>query len=184
MALDLDAKNAPITVRNFVRYADQRRFDGIIFYRVMRMKWGEQPNGLIQAGTRGDPKRELPPIAHEPTSQTGILHKAGTISMARFVPGTARGEFTIMLSDMPGLDADPKASDPELQAGYAAFGRVVEGMDVARKIFDLPISPTAGEGLLKGQMLARPVKVLTVRRVTMPAAPLAPAPSPSPVNSQ
>jgi peptidyl-prolyl cis-trans isomerase A (cyclophilin A) len=180
MTLDLDAKNAPITVRNFVRYTDQRRFDGIIFYRAMRMKWGEQPNGLIQAGTRGDPKRELPPIAHEPTSQTGILHKAGTISMARFAPGTAKGEFTILLSDMPGLDADPKSSDPELQAGYAAFGRVVEGMDVARKIFDLPISPTAGEGMLKGQMLARPVRVLTVRRVAMPVVVPAPVPSPSP----
>ena len=67
---------------NFLRYVDQRRFDGTVFYRAMRLPWGDQPNGLIQAGTRGDPRRELPPIAHEPTSQTGVLHKAGAISMA------------------------------------------------------------------------------------------------------
>src|SRR5687768_17381558 len=92
ITLDLDAKRAPITTRNFVRYVDQRRFDGIVFYRVMRLAWGEQPNGLIQAGTRGDPRRALPPIAHEPTNVTGVLHKAGTISMARNAPGTAAGD--------------------------------------------------------------------------------------------
>lgn len=102
IVLELDAKRAPITVRNFVRYTDERRFDGIVFYRAMRLAWGEQPNGLIQTGTRGDPRRELPPIAHEPTSQTGILHKAGTLSMARWAPGTAKGDFSILLSDMPG----------------------------------------------------------------------------------
>lgn len=178
IALDLDAKKAPVTVRNFVRYTEQRRFDGITFYRVMRLNWGQQPNGLIQAGTRGDPKRELPPIAHEPTSQTGILHKAGAISMARWAPGTAKGDFSILLSDMPGLDADPKSANPELQAGFAAFGRVAEGMDVVRKIFDVPLSPTAGEGVMKGQMIARPVKVLTVRRVAMPV-PTIPASAPA-----
>ena len=175
IALDLDARHAPVTTRNFVRYADQHRFDGIVFYRVMRLAWGQQPNGLIQAGTRGDPRRELPPIAHEPTSQTGVLHKAGAISMARWAPGTAKGDFSILLSDMPGLDADPASANPELQAGYAAFGSVVTGMDVVRKIYDLPLSPTAGEGVLKGQMLVRPVQVLTVRRVAIPVAAQTPA---------
>jgi peptidyl-prolyl cis-trans isomerase A (cyclophilin A) len=174
ITLDLDAKRAPITARNFLRYAEQRRFDGTVFYRVMRLKWGQQPNGLIQGGTRGDPRRELPPIAHEPTSQTGVLHKAGAISMARWAPGTAKGDFSILLSDMPGLDADPASGNPELQAGFAAFGYVVTGMDVVRKIYDLPLSPTAGEGVLKGQMLERPVRVLTVRRMAVP--PAAPAP--------
>lgn len=169
IVLELDAKRAPITVRNFVRYADQRKFDGITFYRVMRLKWGEQPNGLVQAGTRGDPRRELPPIAHEPTSQTGILHKAGAISMARWAPGTAKGDFSILLSDMPGLDADPASANPELQAGFAAFGHVAEGMDVVRKIYDVPLSATEGEGVMKGQMIAKPVRVLTVRRVIAPA---------------
>ena len=162
--LELDHKRAPITVANFVRYVDQRRFDGIVFYRAMRLTWGEQPNGLIQTGTRGDPKRVLRGIAHEPTSQTGILHKAGSISMARFAPGTATGDFSILLSDQPGLDADPASTDPDRRAGYAAFGRVTKGMDVVRKIYDAPINPALGEGFMKGQMLAKPVRVLTVRR--------------------
>jgi peptidyl-prolyl cis-trans isomerase A (cyclophilin A) len=166
--LELDTKRAPITTRNFVRYVDQRRFDGITFYRAMKLAWGEQPNGLIQAGTRGDPRRDLPPIAHETTDQTGILHKAGSVSMARWAPGTARGDFSILLSDMPGLDADPKSTDPETRAGYTAFGRVTAGMDIVRQIFDAPISPTLGEGAMRGQMIAKPVKVLTARRVLTP----------------
>ena len=169
--LDLDAKRAPVTTRNFLRYASERRFDGIAFYRAMRLSWGQQPNGLIQTGTRGDPRRELPAIAHEPTSQTGVLHKAGAISMARWAPGTAKGDFSILLSDMPGLDADPASANPEIQAGFAAFGHVVTGMDVVRRIWDQPLSATAGDGVMKGEMLARPVKVLSVRRVAVPPAP-------------
>ncbi|MCW1428101.1 peptidylprolyl isomerase [Novosphingobium sp. JCM 18896] len=181
ITLDLDAKAAPITTRNFVRYVDQRRFDGIAFYRVMRLKWGEQPNGLVQAGTRGDPRRALPPIAHEPTNVTGVLHKAGAISMARYTPGTAAGDFSILLSDMPGLDADPNATTDDGKAGFAAFGHVVEGMDVVRKIYDVPLSATLGEGVMRGQMIEKPVKVLTVRRVAVPAPPaVAPAPIPIP----
>jgi peptidyl-prolyl cis-trans isomerase A (cyclophilin A) len=163
--LELDAKRAPIATRNFVRYVDQKRFDGITFYRAMRLNWDTQPNGLIQAGTRGDPKRDLPPIAHETSDQTGILHKAGAVSMARWAPGTAKGDFSILLADMPSLDADPKSSDAEARAGYTAFGRVTSGMDVVKAIFDAPISPTLGEGAMKGQMIAKPVKVLTARRV-------------------
>lgn len=170
ITLDLDARQAPVTTRNFVRYVDERRFDGIAFYRVMRLAWGEQPNGLVQAGTRGDPRRTLPGIAHEPTSTTGILHKAGTISMARFAPGTAAGDFSILLSDMPGLDAAPEAAgedgpDTADRAGFAAFGHVVEGMDVVRRIYDAPLSPTLGEGVMKGQMIENPVRVISVRRV-------------------
>lgn len=174
IVLDLDAKHAPVTVANFVRYVDQRRFDGITFYRAMHLAWGAQPNGLIQAGQR-DPKLRLPPIAHEPTSQTGLLHKAGAISMARNAPGTAVADFSILLSDMPGLDADPASTDPERRAGYAVFGYVVSGMDVARLIWDAPRSSTLGEGVMKGQMLDPPVKVLTARRVAIPPV-TAPAP--------
>jgi peptidyl-prolyl cis-trans isomerase A (cyclophilin A) len=171
ITLELDAKHAPITTRNFVHYADQHRFDGITFYRVMRLAWGEQPNGLIQAGTRGDPKRTMPGIAHEPTNVTGILHKAGAISMARFAPGTAAGDFSILLSDMPGLDADPNATTEDGKAGFAAFGHVVEGMDVVRKIYDVPLSPILGAGIMKGQMIEKPVKVISVRRVPSPPTP-------------
>jgi len=136
-----------------------------VFYRAMHLKWGEQPNGLIQAGTRNDPKRNLPPVPHEPTNITGISHKAGTLSMARYAPGTATGDFSIMVSDQPGLDAQPDSADPEAKAGYAAFGQVIEGMDVVKAIFAAPISETEGEGFMRGQMLAQPVKIITARRL-------------------
>ncbi len=168
--LDLDGKHAPVTTRNFLRYVDQRRFDGIVFYRVMRLAWGQPPNGLIQAGTRGDPKRALPPIAHEPTNVTGVLHKAGAVSMARWAPGTAAGDFSILLSDLTNLDANPANPNPDSAAGFAAFGHVSSGMEVVRKIFDVPLSATLGQGVMKGQMIERPVKVLTVRRVALPVA--------------
>lgn len=165
ITLDIDAKHAPVTARNFITYVDQKRFDGTTFYRVMRLDWGTPPNGIIQAGPRGDPKRVLKPIAHEPTTTTGILHKAGTLSMARLAPGTATGDFTILLSDQPYFDADPTRTDQGSRDGYAAFGQVVEGMDVARKIYDVPLSPTMGEGFLKGQMIAKPVRIISARRI-------------------
>ncbi len=177
--IELDAKHAPITSANFLRYVDQHRFDGIVFYRSMHLSWGTPPNGLIQTGVQGNPKRLLAPIAHEPTSLTGIRHTVGALSMARYAPGTATGDFSILLSDMEGLDADAKASDPELVAGYAAFGHVVGGMDVVRRIWDAPRSETKGDGVMKGQMIERPVRVLTVRRVVMPP-PVANAVRPAP----
>jgi peptidyl-prolyl cis-trans isomerase A (cyclophilin A) len=169
--LELDNKRAPITTQNFVRYVDLKKFDGIVFYRSMRLPWGDQPNGLIQGGLQGHPLKVLKPIAHEPTSLTGISHKAGTISMARHAPGTATADWSILLSDLPSLDADPKAAEPEAQAGFAAFGRVTQGMDVVRKIWDAPLSPIKGEGPLKGQMLEPPVKILSARRIADPPAP-------------
>ncbi len=167
--LELDGKHAPISTANFLRYVDARTFDGITFYRAMRLAWGDPPNGLIQSGLR-DPRRRFPAIAHEPTDQTGLRHKAGALSMARYAPGTATADFSILLSDMPGLDADPASADPELRAGYAVFGHVAAGMNVVRKIWDAPISPTEGEGVFRGQMLAPPIKVLRVRRMPLPAA--------------
>jgi peptidyl-prolyl cis-trans isomerase A (cyclophilin A) len=160
----LETERAPATAANFLRYADEKRFDGTVFYRVMRLEWGEQPNGLIQAGTQWDPQRILPPIAHEPTDVTGVKHVAGAISMARGEPGSANGDWSITVSPMPGLDADPRSEDPELRAGYAAFGHVVEGMEVVRAIFAVPLDPDKGEGWMKGEMIAEPVKILSVRR--------------------
>lgn len=174
IVVEVDVKRAPASATNFVRYAETKRFDGTVFYRAMHLKWGEQPNGLIQAGTRNDPKRNLPPVAHEPTDQTGIPHKAGTLSMARYAPGTATGDFSIMVSDQPGLDAQPDSTDPEAKAGYAAFGQVIEGMDVVKAIFAAPISETEGEGFMRGQMLTQPVKIITARRLA--DAPAAAAP--------
>ncbi|WP_374405416.1 peptidylprolyl isomerase [Pelagerythrobacter sp.] len=161
----IETERAPVTAANFLRYVDEGRLDGIVFYRAMPLAWGDQPNGLIQAGTQHDPKRVLPPIAHEPTSETGVLHGRGALSMARDAPGTATGDFSIMLQEQPGMDADPASDDPELRAGYAAFGHVVEGMEVVEAIHAAPTDPDKGEGWMKGQMLAEPVKIVEARRV-------------------
>lgn len=168
--LALDGAHAPISTANFLHYVDSKRFDGISFYRAMHLDWGDQPNGLLQGGLR-DPRRLFKPIAHEPTSQTGLSHVAGAISMARNAPGTATADFSIMLSDLTSLDANPASADPEAQAGYAVFGKVTAGMDVVRKIWESPISQTLGEGSMRGQMLEAPVKILTARRLPPLAAP-------------
>ncbi|WP_448501605.1 peptidylprolyl isomerase [Sphingomonas sp.] len=156
--LAIEVERAPITAGNFLRYVDAKRFDGIDFYRAMKLDWG----GLIQAGQR-DPAKLYPPIAHEPTSTTGLSHIEGTISMARFAPGTATADFTIMVGDMTGLDASPTAAGDN--QGFAAFGRVIEGMDVVKRILAMPTSPTEGEGVMRGQMLSPRIRINTVRRV-------------------
>lgn len=168
IVIALETERAQATAGNFLRYADEKRFDGTVFYRAMRLDWDPQPNGLVQGGTQFDPARILPPIAHEPTSETGVRHLAGAISMARYEPGSATGDFAIMLSPQPFLDADPASEDAERRAGFAAFGHVVEGMDVVRAIFDAPLDADKGEGAMKGQMLAHPIRILSVRRVEMP----------------
>jgi peptidyl-prolyl cis-trans isomerase A (cyclophilin A) len=160
ITLDLDSTHAPVTTANFLRYVKERRLDGTSFYRAMKAGLG---TGLIQGGTRGDPKRLLPPVAHEPTTQTGLTHDDGAISMARYAPGSATADFFIILGAMRSLDANP--AQPGDNAGFAVFGHVVEGMDVVRKILDAPTSPTAGEGVMKGQMIADPVKIISARRV-------------------
>ena len=161
----LETERAPVTAGNFLRYADEDRFDGTVFYRAMHLDWGEPPNGLLQGGTQNDPERILDGIAHEPTSETGLSHTDGALSMARLDPGTATGDFSIMIKDQTGLDAHPDSSDPNLQIGYAVFGYVVDGMEVVRAIHATPRDPDAGEGWMKGQMLAEPVKIVDVRRV-------------------
>ena len=166
ITLEVASELAPVTAANFLRYVQEKRLDGTKFYRAMRLDWGDQPNGLIQGGAQMDPKRIRDPIAHEPTTVTGVTHKAGAISMARYAPGTATGDFSILLSDMEGLDADPSAADEDVRAGFAAFGRVVEGMDVVHAIFDAPTDPDKGEGWMKGQMLAEPVTILRARCTT------------------
>ena len=151
---------APVTSANFLRYVDEHRFDGTDFYRGMEVAPGA---GLIQGGTRNAPERVLPPIVHEPTSQTGLSHVDGALSMPRLAPGTAAGDFTIMVGDQPYLDAGPGSAGDGL--GYAVFGRVVEGMDVVRRILAAPTSPTEGEGVMRGQMLFPRITIITARRV-------------------
>lgn len=171
ITVEVDREHAPLTAVNFLRYVDQRRFDGTVFYRAMRLGTDEQGNGqgLIQGGAQNDPKRILKAIPHEPTTQTGLKHLTGALSMARWAPGTATGDFSILVSPLPALDADPK--QPGDNVGYAVFGYVVEGMDVVRKIHAAPTSPTLGEGHMKGQMLAPTIKILTARRAANPQVP-------------
>jgi peptidyl-prolyl cis-trans isomerase A (cyclophilin A) len=100
----------------------------------------------------------LKPIAHEPTTVTGLSHVDGAISMARAEPGTANADFFIVVGDTVSYDAQPGG-----EPGYAVFGHVIGGMDVVHTIMGLP-GAEEGQGVMKGQMLANPVKVLTVRR--------------------
>jgi peptidyl-prolyl cis-trans isomerase A (cyclophilin A) len=162
ITLSLEVERAPVTAANFLRYVDERRLDGTSFYRGFTFP--TRPDiGLIQGGTRNAPKRLLKAIAHEPTSKTGLTHSDGAISMARGAPGTATGDFFIIIGELPSLDADPKASGDN--QGFAVFGRVTAGMDVVRTIALAPRSATAGEGAMKGQMLEQAVKIITARRV-------------------
>ncbi|HEY6048107.1 MAG TPA: peptidylprolyl isomerase [Sphingomicrobium sp.] len=151
----LDKTHAPVTTANFLHYVDTHRLDGESFYRAMHVGTG----GLIQGGVRSDSRKLYPPIAHEPTSQTGLHNVAGAISMANAGAGTATADFFILLSDMPTLDASAD------QPGFAVFGHVVEGMDVAKAILAAPTSATLGEGVMKGQMLDPQVKIIKAERV-------------------
>ncbi len=160
ITLALEKDRAPLTTANFLRYVDQKRLDGVTFYRAMKL---DADAGLIQGGPQGEVKRLLPPVKHEPTTQTGLSHVDGTISLARFAPGSATADFFITVGPVLSLDANPAGSGDT--AGFAAFGHVVEGMDVVKRILAAPTSPTAGVGVMKGQMIAAPVKILTVLRV-------------------
>ena len=150
IVLALDRGRAPVTVANFLKYVESGKLNGESFYRAMPYGAG----GLIQGGVTSDARKLLPPIAHESSARTGIRHVAGTISMASVGPGTARSDFFILTTDVPAFDDS-----------FAAFGRVVEGMDVVKAILASPVSPTKGEGGMKGQMLEPAVKIRTAKRV-------------------
>lgn len=164
IVIALDRGRAPITTANFLRYVDGHRLDGQNFYRAMHIADGKGGDGgLIQGGVTTDARKVFPPIAHEPTSQTGLKNVTGTISMANAGPGTARGDFFILLSDMPGLDANGPGGDAN---GFAPFGRVTEGMDVVKKIWESPVSATKGEGVMKGQLLEPKIKIVKASRLS------------------
>jgi peptidyl-prolyl cis-trans isomerase A (cyclophilin A) len=161
--LELYADKAPITTANFLKYVDRKLYDNITFYRASKPP-GQKTNdyGSIQGGLRDDVKRKLPPIKHESTLQTGIKHGDGIISMGRYAPGTAQADWVICVGDMSYLDAT--ATDP----GFAAFGKVLEGMPVVQQILGLPTDPNKGVGAMKGEILVKPVKIISIRRA--PAA--------------
>ena len=158
IVVEIYQDKAPITASNFLKYVDENRFAGASFYRVVRMD--NQPDNdvkieVIQGGLGfADNPSRLSPIKHETASKTGILHKDGVISMARNEPGTASSEFFICIGDQPELDFGGKRN-PDGQ-GFAAFGKVVSGMDVVRKIQQQPA---------EGQMLIAKIKIYSFSRI-------------------
>jgi len=139
--IELFPEKAPKTVAAFLSYMDSGFYEKSAFYRILsrdNQATGANAAELIQGGVYlSEVNRDyLPGIPHESTSQTGLKHQHGTLSMARQEPGTATTEFFICIGENPGFDFGGK-SNPDGQ-GYAAFGRVVRGMDVVMKIYERP----------------------------------------------
>ncbi|MEW6208890.1 MAG: peptidylprolyl isomerase [Acidobacteriota bacterium] len=155
--VEIDTRRAPVTAANFLRYVDARHYDDGRFHRTVKMD--NQPDKkikieVIQAGVNPEKsKSDFPAISLERTNKTGLLHKDGAISMARDGPDTATSDFFICIGDQPELDFAGKRN-PDGQ-GFAAFGRVIRGMDVVRKIQTAPA---------EGQSLKPPVRILRIRR--------------------
>lgn len=161
----LDPKRAPKTVDNFMKYVDDGRLENTKFYRASRSKSEPTRRGFIQGGIDTDFRRTLLPLVPlEPTSKTGLHHVDGTISMARNAhPDTASGNFSIFVGPAPFMDAAPG------RPGYAAFGHVVSGMDVVKKIMALPTC--CGKGPMFGQMIKQDVQIVRVVRLDGKPAP-------------
>lgn len=159
--LELYPDKAPVTVANFLKYVDEKRYDSSVFYRVVRMD-NQAKNKVkievIQGGLGDDSTKSLPPIIHENSLKTGLKHLDGTLSMARMGPGTASSEFFICINDQPELDAGG-LRNPDNQ-GFAAFGKVTKGMDIVRKIQ----KGKTGENE-KIQTLEHPVRIVTMSRI-------------------
>ncbi len=158
IVIQLNLRRAPITAGNFLRYVDEKRFDGTSFYRAAR-KRSSPKLGLVQGGINHRVVRARAPIPHEPTTCTGLRHMDGAVSMARNAPGTAMGDFFIAVGPAPYLNARPGS------VGYAAFGSVVGGMAVVRKILAAKTYPGGRSANTKGQTIVAPVRILTARRV-------------------
>ena len=155
ITIEIYDKHAPLTSSNFLRYVDDGIFKETMFYRVVtkaNQPLNEIKIEVIQGGLYSEEKM-YEAIAHETTEDTGILHKDGIISMARNEPGTATSEFFICIGDQPELDFGGRRN-PDGQ-GFAAFGRVIEGMDVVRKIQQQPEAE---------QMLTHQVRILNINR--------------------
>jgi peptidyl-prolyl cis-trans isomerase A (cyclophilin A) len=158
ITVQLESARAPITTANFLSYVDRGFYDGGRFHRTVTPT--NQPDNavkieVVQAGVNpAKAKQEFPPVKLERTKDTGLRHKDGTVSMARDGPDTATGDFFVCVGDQPELDFGGKRN-PDGQ-GFAAFGRVVRGMDVVKKI---QASPAAG------QALTPPVGIKSARRL-------------------
>lgn len=156
MEVEVDTVRAPLTSRNFLRYVDQGSYRGGRFHRTVRLE--NQPENqvrieVIQGGPHSARTKDFSPIKLERTTETGLSHRDGTISMARDGPDTATSDFFICIGDQPELDFGGKRN-PDGQ-GFAAFGRVVRGMDVVRQI------QTARA---QGQLLTPPIEIVDIAR--------------------
>src|SRR5262245_27235257 len=166
IVVEVDQAKAPVTAANFLKYVDAGHYDGGTWHRTVRMD--NQPEStikieVIQAGVNPDKaKSGFPPIALERTNKTGILHKDGVISMARGMPDSATSRWFICINDQPSLDFGGMRN-PDGQ-GFAAFGRVVSGMDVVRKIQMAP-SSTDRKTNTEAQKLTPPIKIIKTARV-------------------
>ena len=154
--VEIDSIHAPLTAANFLRYVD------LGFYRFGRFHRTVRPDNqpadkvkiaVVQAGLDSLRVKDFPPVALERTRATGLSHKDGTISMARDEPNTATSDFFICVGDQPALDFGGKRN-PDGQ-GFAAFGRVMLGMDVVRKIHAAPAT---------GQRLEPPIRIIDIAR--------------------
>ena len=162
--IDLYLDKAPITAGNFLKLVENGDLDGGSFYRVVTYDndRGSPKIEVIQGGL-GDASEGFDAIEHETTEQTGILHTDGVISMARGGVGTASTEFFICIGDQPGLDyGQPRNADGQ---GFAAFGKVVSGMAVVRKIQGLAADGPTESDYTKGQILTEPVSILNVSKM-------------------
>jgi len=153
----LSGDRAPGTVENFLRYVDAGLYAGGVFHRTVRMDNQQQSPvkiEVIQGGPKPGAKQSFEPVKLERTTRTGLKHVAGAISMARSAPDSATGDFFICIGDQPELDFGGKRN-PDGQ-GFAAFGMVLKGMDVVKKI---QMAPN------EGQRLTPPVEIRRIRRV-------------------
>jgi peptidyl-prolyl cis-trans isomerase A (cyclophilin A) len=138
ITVELYADKAPATVKNFLHYVDLSLYQNACFYRIVRMD--NQPHDsikieVIQGGRWENENKGFAPVIHESTRTTGILHKDGVISMARSTPGSATSEFFICIGDQPELDFEGKRNND--REGFAAFGKVINGMEVVKKIHSI-----------------------------------------------
>ncbi len=167
IVIEVDAAKAPGTTANFLKYVEAGHYNGGTFHRTVKMD--NQPQSdvkieVIQAGVNQEvAKSGFPPIPIERTSVTGILHKDGVVSMARGEPDSATSGWFICINDQPSLDFGGKRN-PDGQ-GFAAFGRVVSGMDVVRKIQMAPSSADRQTNA-EAQRLTPPIKILKVARTS------------------
>jgi peptidyl-prolyl cis-trans isomerase A (cyclophilin A) len=163
IVLALDARRAPRTTANFLAYVDDGRFEGTLFYRSARRK-GDPKLGFVQGGIGTDARRMLEPLPLEQTDRTGIKHLDGVVSMAHGINAdAANGNFSIMVGANPSLDARGSFR------GYAAFGRVVSGMETVKRI--LAMATGGGREAMRGQMILKPVQILRAERLDGVARP-------------